>query len=174
MSEYLDKLRAAAKAGSNELFYNGSPDHACDILTALFESANAEVDFVTRRLDPDVFGRPEVAGAARDFVKARKGRLRILFDDDPADCISPNHPFIAGFNASDNVQIRQISALTLSSMPYHFTVADGRAYRFEPDKVKFEAVACMNDTGHGKRFADIFNSIWDDSAQKLLPLANAA
>jgi hypothetical protein len=168
MSEYLDKLMQAARSGSNELFFNGSPDHACDILTAIFQSSENTIGFVTRRLDRDVFGRPTVANSAAQFM-AKQGSLRILFDDDPDGCLTSEHPFIAAITDRTKLEIRHLSALALANMPYHFTVGDNRMYRFEPDKTDYKAVACMNDVAHAERLSNIFQSLWNDSSVKRLP-----
>lgn len=168
MSEYLDQLLEAARTGSDELFFNGSPEHACDILTALFRTTKRETCFVTRRLEPSVFGRSEVVDAASELLRSGKS-MKILFDEDPDECISSTHPFIQAIRSSNRLEIRQISALALANMPYHFTVSDGHAYRYEPDKMKLEAVACMNDPKHGDNFQGIFDSLWMNATVKSLP-----
>lgn len=101
MSEYLNRLLAATETDSDELFYNGSPDHACDILTALLSTAKKQVDFVTRRLDRDVFAREEVVSAARKCVDSGR-QIRILFDENPDDCQLVDHPFVGVIAGKEN------------------------------------------------------------------------
>lgn len=169
MNEYREKVERLAATRSTELIYNSSPEHACTILRSLLETADDTVCLVTERLNPHVFGDDAVVSAARTFLSDGEHKLKVLIETDPALCLSAGHPFVEELRQHGGVELRQIPDRYLRNMDYHFTVADRRAYRFEPDKTKFEASACFNDEANAEKLASIFDVLWDASSHKSFP-----
>lgn len=169
MENYRENVKRLASERTGESFYNNSPCHASIILESLIETAQREVCFVTTALNPEVFARAEVVSASQKFLSNAEHSMRILIETDPNETVSTGHPFAQEVIQHNNFEIRKLPRYFLDDLDYHFAVADGNSFRFEPDKTKWEASAAFGDERNGQKLQSVFEALWGDSEVTGLP-----
>lgn len=169
MDDYREEVERFATERTGAPFYNSSIDHAAVIIEKIFRHASKEVCIVSSHLNARVFGRDEVVEEAQAFLGNGTHRIRVIIEDEP-DTLSEGHAMIREFGKHPgSVAIKRMSPKVREMVKYHFTVADGDSYRFEPDKSKWEAVAAFGDTKGAENLRKVFDVIWDASAEVALP-----
>lgn len=169
MDDYREEVERLACERTGEPFYNSSIDHAAVIVEKMFRHADHEVCIVSSHLNARVFGRDEVVEEAQAFLGNGKHRIRVVIEDGP-ETLSEGHGLIREFaRHPGSVSIRRMPEQVRGKIDYHFAVADGDSYRFEPDKSKWEAVAAFGDPKGAENLKKVFNVIWDASAEVPLP-----
>lgn len=169
MDRYRTDVEKFAAQRTGESFYNNSPDHAAIIIETLLATAEREVCLITHSLSPEIFGRAEISSAAQKFLSDGTHSLRLLFETNPQETVSPGHPLIQELVQHNAVEARRLPALMVSDMPYHFTLADADSFRFEPNKHRCEASAAFGDERHGRKLQSVFDELWEVSAPIELP-----
>lgn len=171
MEDYREQVERLARERTGESFYNNSPDHASIIIETLLGSAQREVCLLTHALNPDVFAREEIVGAAQKFLSDGTHSLKILIESDPSETVSTGHPLAQELVQHSNSEIRMLPAWILSDIPYHFTVADADSFRFEPNKDKWEASAAFGDERSGRKLQNVFDRLWQISTESAFSVA---
>ena len=162
MIEYVEKVRRAAAARNGAPLYNGSVDHAAVLAEAMFAHADKSVDILTGELNARVYGSASVLDRVKEFLGKSSRKVRVLVEE-PELIDRDEHPFFVAFSDRSDVEFRELPAELSKRVPYHFMVMDDDCYRYENDKLKFEAVAAFGDSVGGKKLSDIFETLWDAS-----------
>jgi hypothetical protein len=163
---YREAVTAAMEAASNpsaltphDVIYNRSAEHAAIIVEHLFRAAKERVMIVSSRLDTKVYGVPEVIDAATSFLNNNpSARIDVLIE---TDVDSEAHPWLSALRAVDKnrVSVTRLPSTLVARYKYNFAVADGRHYRIEQDREKFDAFAQFGNREIGKELVTTFNSL---------------
>jgi len=158
--EYTIILQQLLELNSAMPFENGKAEHAAAIIRLFLQKAEMNISIFCNSLDRRVYGERSVQDAAKKCIQ-RGVSLRIICQKRPdKDIESFYEKLLAG--ASD-VSSLQIGEGKLESFKENFSVADSKMYRYEPDRSRCKAVACLNDPEAAKilqnSFEDIRNSL---------------
>jgi hypothetical protein len=149
--------RAAAADG--ELFFNRSADHAAIVIEYLFRGAASEVNILTGELFKPVYAKPAVVEAAVGFLRDHPDATIRIVAERP---IPESHPMLIGLARAGlrhRTTIKVLDPASASTLTVHFAVADGRAFRLEPNKKLMEAVIQFGAPQTGDRLNDLFHKI---------------
>lgn len=166
--DYRKRVEQLAKERTGEPISNGSLDHASVIIEQMFRSAKDHVWILSGNLNARAYGRDDVLEQARLFLAHGKHHARILVEE-VDDTMLTEHPFIVEFYDNENVEFRTVSPSMLDQYEYHFLVMDEDCYRFEPQKDEPTAVASFGDSETAKHLAVIYDVIWEESDELLIP-----
>ncbi len=142
-------------------FSNGAPIHASIILEAMLTFAKNKVRIFCEDLDAFVYDRPELVMALKQAL-ARNVIIEILTQKYPKskefkNVIESDKNGLAWIHVADSDFVRNRNE--------NFAIMDMRAFRFEPDKRKKEALACANEP--------ISVGVLDSNFSKLLAMSKA-
>jgi hypothetical protein len=152
---------ARAAADMNRLpIFNAVPEEAQVVIEALFHTGRSTARVFTGALSNAIFGHPDTVSAVESFL-ARGGMLEVVFDKAP-DSGSKN-AFLREFKTRRGAKIRRAHAEHARTVPYHFTVVDGKSYRYVPDKQSRAAVAAFGDEENAMRLESWFEPILSHS-----------
>ncbi len=159
LDEYRRLVADVASAADGTVIFNRSAEHAAVITENIFRCAQREVDVLTGHLHEPVYGQTLVVDAAIGFLRGAADRRINIISEDP---ISGSHALISAISAAglaDQVSCNTLPEPLRTSFPYHFAVADGRSFRFEPDEQKFEAIGQFGDDKAGSNLKQRFDFI---------------
>ena len=160
--DYLDRVDAAARRRNGQPFLNESLGHATVIVERVVADAYRSVSILSRNLEPRVYGRNQTLDTTASFLAESPRSLRILLEDTDPKSHAEN-PFLNKFKNHPKVELRHIPEELQKKYEFHFLVADGESYRFEPDKSKSAAIVAFGDTEGAANLENIFNRIWEGS-----------
>jgi hypothetical protein len=159
IEQYRAFVQKVAKARNGKPIFNRSEAHAAIVVEYLFKSAAREVNILTERLHVPVYGSAELIAAATDFLSGSPdARLNIISEA----AIPDDHPLIRGLldaGYGQKISRRVMTPADAQGTPYHFSVADGSCFRFEPDKSVMAAVVKFGDESFGKQLTNTFKEI---------------
>jgi len=155
--EYRARVQRAAAMMNGEPIYNETTDHAQIVIEALFDTANEDICVINESVNNLVMGHEDTMGAVERFLQRPGARLRILVEAEPDDW--EERHFVRRFAERENVEIRVVPDAVKGFYEFHFTVADRKSYRFEPDKRKHAAIAAFGDKS-AEHLASIFERLW--------------
>lgn len=169
MNNYRELVERLAKTNSSERIPNATIDHATVLIENLFAHAHEKVRILSGQLNKDVYGASEILGKARTFLRGECGvsnegkkRLEILLQEPQLD-IGEN-PLVRMCKEepefSNICEVKCISDAKDREISCHFIVADGKAWRFEPDKRTPAAIACFNEPEIGKQLDEMFDVLF--------------
>lgn len=156
-------------AEDKPIIFNRSVAHASTLIKILASSAKATIDVVSGNLNLEVYGASPVIEAFRHFLEEPQARLRVVLDNFQVGSVPPFiHEVMSdgGYNERANaekIEVRIATPEVADQIKFHFLVVDGRSYRFEEDKTKFDAIAQFNNEELGRRLTTRFNEIWEAS-----------
>lgn len=160
VNRYRQQVEALAREGSSTVFRNGAASHASVIFETFFRHAEKSVHIFANKLSSAVFGHDWMVKCASEAVDRGVG-ISVITQDTPesnpfTDWLANNksHPGIAfKTHARQNPEVG-------GRLQCNFAVMDGRAYRFEEDAARHEAVACMHDdTGIAEKLELMFRRL---------------
>jgi hypothetical protein len=160
LKTYRANVERLVELQSAETFSNGRPEHATIILETFLKYAEEQVVIFCQRLSQRTYGGPlllENLGAAL----RNKKRVSIIVQEEPeAKALMQ----AAKLWKEENLAI-SISAAGPSAGPVqaNFAIMDQKAYRFEQDRDKPEAFACMNDPKSAQLLAHRFSQFEQES-----------
>jgi hypothetical protein len=154
LAEYRARVEAARLSGSRDTIHNSSDRHAAVLIEQLFLAAENNVRILCRQLNIGVYGSAPVLAAASLFIRREGVRMQIIVQDS-AVLDFEKHPFLKEFGALPNVEIRTLDEAVDPGID--FFVADGNAYRFEPDPTSTVARASFNRPAMASVLVKIFN-----------------
>lgn len=168
--EYRSQIDRLIREMSGEVILNGSHAHASIIIERMFANAEREVDILSRRFDPRIYGTCEALEQAELLLGDPDRRIRILLEDSEAINL-PEHPFLVRLRQhfGQNLDVRQLPQDMRPSVTVNFAVMDEAGYRLEQEKQDSVAVASFGATAFVKRLREFFQVVWTRSAQ--VPLA---
>jgi hypothetical protein len=160
MDDYLDRVTAAAAAANGkDVLHNRTSAHAAVIITALFRKATASIQVVCEDLNDSVYGNPGVIAAALGYLNDHPaGTLEILVEN--AVLVEKN-AFLRRLRAENllhRVVMRIVPEKFRDTYKYNFMLADHIHYRYEPDRVRCEAVALFGNAEDGEFLKAAFES----------------
>ena len=160
--DYLYRVELASKWRNGEKLLNGSLSHAAAIIKQMIGDADRSVSILSRNLDPRLYGRNRTLATTARFLDENPGEMRIILEEKDSDELSQNS-FVRRFKDHPRVKFRFIPIHEQSRYKFHFLVADGDTYRFEPDKAKTTAVVAFGDMEGGSNLELIFETLWNRS-----------
>lgn len=167
MNNYRELVERLAKSNSSEKIPNATIDHAAVLIENLFAHAREKVRILSGQLNKDVYGASGVFDKARDFLRGECGvsneekkQLEILLEA-PLSDIGENPLVRMCREYPDTCKVKYISGDKDKEINCHFIVADGKAWRFEPDKRTPAAIACFNDPEIGKQLDEMFGVLFE-------------
>ncbi|HEX4410565.1 MAG TPA: hypothetical protein VH206_17475 [Xanthobacteraceae bacterium] len=158
LEAYRQFVSEVAAAADGRVIFNRSRAHAAIIIEHIFGAAQNEVNILTGQLYPTVYANDHVAQAAVAFLRRNSSaRLNIVSEQQ----LSPTHPLLKATRAvaSDRVKVFTLKNDVAARTPFHFAVADGRSFRFEPKKAVTEAVVQFGAPDAGKKLNDLFRDL---------------
>lgn len=168
MEDYKALVKRLADQKSSETIPNASISHAAVVIENLFSHADKSIRIFTGELNKEVYSLSAVREAAKDFLAKRAGTLEILIQNLLGAGDISEHQLIRDCLENSNCKVQYVTDENDKKINCHFIVADGRAWRFEPDKNTFEAIACFNDQDSAKKLESIFNTIFPRAKELVL------
>ncbi len=166
LATYREQVVAAMEAGANpaapaprDVIFNRSAEHAAVIVEHLFRAAKEHVLILSSRLDTQVYGVLGVIEAGTQFLRDNpRARIDLLIE---TDVDATTHRWLRAVMDVDRTRV------TITKMPpaltarykYNFAVADGKHYRLEQDRAKFEAFAQFGNRKIGHQLTTTFESL---------------
>jgi hypothetical protein len=160
LNTYRANVERLAELQSAETFSNGRPEHATIILETFLKYAQEQVVIFCQRLSQRTYGGPLLLVNLENALR-RKKRVSIIVQEEPE---AKNLVEAAELWKKENLPI-SISAAgpSAESVQVNFAVMDQTAYRFEQDRDKPEAFACMNDPKSAELLACSFSQFEQES-----------
>lgn len=160
LDAYRKFVAERAASADGHTFFNRSAAHAAIVIEYLFRGASREMNIMTGELHQPVYAAPAVISAAVEFLtKHPTAEIHIISEK----LIDPSHPMLKGLadaGLSGRVSTKLLESTVAAKMPpVHFAVADGRSFRFEPDKRLMEAVIQFGEEGIGNRLDSFFKNL---------------
>ncbi len=152
LNTYRSGVRTLFEIKSSKLISNGMPEHAAILFEEFFKNATKCVRIFSRKLDKTVFDSETLVKAAKAAIG--KGiNIDVLIQENKAD--------ESGFSKlleEKKIPIKNVKQ-ELSDFESNFIVMDDYAFRFEPDRTKFKATACMNMPSTATMLIKLFKSL---------------
>jgi hypothetical protein len=160
LKEYRTNVERLAELQSTETFSNGRPEHATIILETFLKYAQKKVAIFCQRLSQRTYGGPLLLEKIGEALRNKK-RISIIVQEEPEARELVEY---AKAWKRENLAI-SISAAGRSaeSVQVNFAVMDKKAYRFEQDREKPVAFACMNDPKSAELLMDRFSQFERES-----------
>lgn len=162
LQNYRDMISELAKSANGDVIFNQDFEEAAIIIEYIFHSSQNEVDIITQKLLPDIFGNAKLIDAARNFLAENPDATISIISAEP---ISPAHPLINKLTKSDlgnRIDLRVMTPNIKDKVHYHLTVGDRRYFRFErkprPGDV-CDAVVQFGEEQIGNKLADAFERV---------------
>lgn len=168
MDSYRKLVERLSESNSSERIPNATVAHAAVLIENLFSHACESVRILSGQLNKDVYGLSGVYEKAIGFLRGGanrepRKRLEILLESPPDD-ISDN-PLVRACKEdpelSELCDVKIISDEKDKAISCHFIVADGKAWRFEPNKETPAAIACFNEPEIGKQLDEMFSVLFE-------------
>jgi len=159
LDAYRKFVAAHAEAANGELFFNRSTAHAAIVIEYLFSGASREVNILTGELYQPVYAESAVVQAAIGFLRGHPEAAIRIVSEKPIDEPHPLLKGLADAGLRDRVSIKVLDPSISSGLPVHFAVADGRSFRFEPNKKLMEAAIQFGAPQTGALLNNIFHKI---------------
>ena len=161
--DYQRSVRFLAEEDSAHLISCGQSAHAAFLYEVFFERAQREVGMLCKNFSRGAFGSERVVRAFKGAVG--RGVRFVAISQETA---GEDNPFVASLKqaAKDepvSVTYRELGGdateheAKLRGFSENFCVVDRKAYRWEPDREKVGAIACMNSPGTASSISDL---IW--------------
>ena len=171
---YKDIIDSCAITGEDRVISNSDARHAAYLLSVLFKHAKQKVQIFTGSLYKGVFGDKSLIENAIVFLKGGTDRkIQIAFQEKSFITNMRDHSLIKAIFASlDKNELRGKMAIYDASdkdkyadITSHFTIMDGKAFRFEIDPVKMKAIANFGDKESAVKLTEIFDFIISNSQE---------
>lgn len=161
--DYVDRVHGLARLRDGTAFFNASPGHVSVVLECLIAGACRSVSILAGNLDPRVYGRIRVLRQSERFLDRPDCSLRIMLEGEYPDVLEAN-AFLQHFRKRPNLELRFVPKAQQERYDFHFVVADGESYRFEPDKSKSAAIVAFGDRKGASNLEGIVGELWALSA----------
>lgn len=158
LEEYRSMVTAVAQSADGRVIVNRSEAHAAVVIEYVIRSAVTELSILTGNLHRPVYANPGVVDSLRTFFEKNAAANIRLLSEAPIDA---DHPLLAVLSQhASRVDMRVIQPDTARKILFHFIVADGRSFRFEADKTKFEALAQFGEPQIGSELKAVFDKLF--------------
>jgi len=152
------RMRARAADGG-EVFFNSAPAHMGVVVRVLLEAAVEVVEILTGSLDAMAYGSDMVAQEAVNFLKRGQGRIKILSEVEIEAELNPMLRAIKNANLIERVELWSVPLYVQKQYTCHFAVVDGRSFRFQARRDRFEAIVKFGDRTIGSALRQNFAAI---------------
>jgi hypothetical protein len=132
---------------------NGSDEHAALIFDLFFRKARGRVNIFCRNLKAKVFDQLFVIDAAKNALE--KGVIITVVTQEPPE----SKKFIELTNTCPTLRIDVAKSDVAKNCKYNFSVLDGMALRFEPNREEVRAFASMYSPSQALQLEAIFDKI---------------
>lgn len=134
--------------------YNRDILHALEIIVAGFRHAQKEVNLLSCKLDPKLYGTPRLQAATRSFLEKEGTKLLILVETK----IDLDHPMLTLCNEfRDKVEINTVPDKWKAIYKFNFMLVDDFGYRFEYDRENYAALASFYEDDQEEMRSDLKN-----------------
>ena len=162
---YEQIVRQMEALDSDELISNGQPGHAAVLYQVFFERAKQQMQIFCKNLAEAVFDSPTLAKALNEAVN-RGVSVWVITQETP----SATNAFYKELQKlakekPDRVVWKDLASITKPEIrryrdqQQNFCVVDAKAYRFDADTSKCQAVASMNQPKIGEMLSMYFTMI---------------
>lgn len=162
---YIQRLR---EEQSEELFMNSSSEHAVIVLSELLKSAKKEVLIVSQNLSRTITDDDRYREAITNFLKKGGICFKAILLEYNKEALenAPIYEILKSHKQEGkDIELYQSDVkLTSEGKQINFCVVDERAYRFEIDVNKREAIGTFNRPERARELVRHFNSIIEKSA----------
>ena len=158
--QYRKGIDAMFMDGSSYPISNSDASHAIILLERIFHYARKTVDVFCGNLRKDVYNNEELLAEIRCALN-RDVRIRMLVEHVPDN----QHIRELQNDFPNNLSICLLNAD--APRPFHFTVSDGKAFRFEQDHEGGAAMGCANFP----KIARMMEAKFSDLLQEATPLS---
>lgn len=165
MEQYRKFVKKRAEEKSAELIPNGGIEHAEVLVNNLFKCAKDTVRVFTGSLNQNVYATASVLDNARKFLSEPHRHLEILIQNEGDVSESNQLITLCNDNKLSQCTIKYVSTED-TSVSSHFVVADDFAYRLEPDRARYSAVACFNDKSTSSKLSNFFEVMFNRATEK--------
>ena len=155
---YQEAVKKLLEERSTLVFSNGMYIHAQAIYAEFLNYAKSTFNLVCTCLSATVFDSKEIATALRNAID-RGVKVNIITERQPEQ--SATLEIIQSFLGTENSPSIYTSAQAEQEQkfPYNFCTIDSRAYRFEEDPDKINAIVCANDRDFASKLDSLFNGL---------------
>ena len=145
----------------SQIFENRSTSHATVVIEHLLNGADAWIHFVTHKVNPSVYGSPEIIAAARAMLGRNNNARIVLLAENNVDRLT--HPFFATLDAEpgigERIKLQFVPAEVQQTYSYNFGVNDHSDYRFEASREHHEAIVQFGGEAFAQSLENTFQSL---------------
>lgn len=172
--QYRRMIREIIANGDSDLIPNGTRDHARFLLHELLSVSNDEFRLLTGSLNEQVY-TDDFFRLIKKKVTQENLQVKILIDD-PLNIDFEKNQILRWIEEhNDQCEYRVVKQDTRDNIVSHFALADAKAFRFEPDKEKVEAIAKFHLSKSGNKdksddeafvstLESVFKKVWEESS----------
>lgn len=155
---YSESVRRLMAMNSDALISNGQPLHAAALFECFFLNAQQSVKILCKNLLSEVFDRAEILAAA-SFALRKGVDIEVIVQERPPDgsvFFKMLHQEQCAGQTNVKIWTDANVSPAIKARKENFAVMDDRAFRYEEDSSKCEAVASMNRPMLASKLAGIF------------------
>lgn len=173
VEDYFKIIDKAAENSEDFEISNRDAQHAAYLIKTLFHHATHEVCVFTGSLFDGVFGNEAIKEEAMMFLRKNPTvKLKVAFQEAITNEEVLSGSFMkyimADPNRKGSIEIYNASK-AYPSVTNHFSVSDGKAFRYEIDHETRQAVANFGDKKNAQTLASLFEKIISKSEKVLVP-----
>lgn len=175
--DYRAHVHALFERDSDLVVSNSEPAHAAILIEALLKYSKQRVSIFCRNLNPEIYDQKKLIQELVEAVISRGVSVHVIVQENPKEgnflqtlkllsvfCRSREKSVKDSGKLPHEVSIRQCSPGSQAAMAEsNFVVADRKSYRFEKDREKINAFACVNDPASANMMEVNFSRYLDDA-----------
>ena len=169
---YEKEIMELALKQEDKVFYNSSSDHAAIVHKAIVKTASNCIRIFSSSMCSEISNNEDYLAAIKEYLTSSQDHLLNIVLTNYSEKFL-NMP-IAGIlrQFPSQVEVKRYEGnLLYGGKPCHFTVADGRMFRFETDIDQHMAFGNFNNPEQAKKLTDIFDKIMSSEFSKTCSLA---
>ena len=155
--EYQSRIDQKARGNSSDLISNGTTEHAKILITTIFGKATRKIEIFTGFLNPEVYDDQRLIDSALRFLKKENTKMDVIVQEDDHTLIS--NALVNATKEKENFTIKE-AGVKDKKEKCHFIVADGKSFRYEPDREKSTGIGCFYNTEVGNILTEYFSKLF--------------
>jgi hypothetical protein len=151
---------AASSANGKDVVLNRTAEHASVIVEFLFGSASSRVQILTTSLDDKAYGTPGVINTAIAFLQKNRDSAIDILSEGTIDCAE--NKLIRAIRAAGHlhqVTVTPVPRAVRDTYSYHVIIADSRHFRYQKDRMRFDASVQFGNDELGAKLSARFDQI---------------
>ena len=155
--EYQKRIEQKAKEDSSDLISNSTAEHAKILIATIFYKASKNIKILTGYLNPLVYDDRRVIDSIIWFLRKPNTKVEIVVQENHSSLNS--NELVNSTKDKSNCTIKEANEQDKNE-EYHFIVADGKSFRYEPNKEKSVGIGCFNNTKFASLLTTKFQEIF--------------